>query len=38
MSEADKNEDPFHNPIERRNLRFKYRQLITDTERRLMLN
>lgn len=34
MSEADKNEDPFHNPIERRNLRFKYRQLITDTEQK----
>ena len=32
MSEGDKNEDP----AERRNLRYKYRQLITDTERRLM--
>ena len=32
MNEEDKYEDP----TERRNLRFKYRELITETERRLI--
>ena len=27
-------EDKYENPTERRNLRFKYRELIADTERR----